>query len=79
VRSQAFGLAQGGMSLGQGLVMLLAGAAAGRYVPAWVIAACGSMGAILAILIAIGWIRTRRPGARHRLRSDLLAQPKQLA
>jgi hypothetical protein len=76
-RSQAFGLAQGGMSLGQGLVMLLAGAAAGRYVPAWVIAACGSMGAILAILIAIGWMRACRPGARC-LRSDSLAQPEPL-
>jgi transmembrane secretion effector len=77
VRSQAFGLAQGGMSLGQGLIMLLAGAAAGRYAPAWVIAACGSMGAILAIPIAIGWMRARRPGAR-RLRSDSPAQPEPL-
>jgi hypothetical protein len=77
VRSQAFGLAQGGMSLGQGLVILLAGAAAGRYVPAWVIAVCGSMGAILAILIAISWMRARRPGSR-RLRSESLAQPKPL-
>ena len=36
-RSQAFGLAQGGMSLGQGIVMILAGAAADHYSPAWVI------------------------------------------
>ena len=37
-RSQAFGLAQGGMSLGQGVVMILAGAVADHYSPAWVIA-----------------------------------------
>jgi len=76
-RSQAFGLAQGGMSLGQGLVMLVAGAAAGRYAPAWVIAACGSMGAILAILIGIGWVRARKPGAHH-LRSESLRKPEPL-
>ena len=39
-RSQAFGLAQGGMSLGQGIVMILAGAVADHYSPAWVIAIC---------------------------------------
>ena len=39
-RSQAFGLAQGGMSLGQGIVMILAGAVADHYSPAWVIAVC---------------------------------------
>ena len=33
-RSQAFGLAQGAMSLGQGVVMVLAGAAAGHHSPA---------------------------------------------
>ncbi len=32
-RSQAFGIAQGGMSLGQGLAMVVAGAAAERYHP----------------------------------------------
>ena len=44
-RSQAFGLAQGGMSLGQGTVMILAGAAADHHSPAWVIAVCGAVGA----------------------------------
>ena len=37
-RSQAFGLAQGGMSLGQGMVMILAGAAADHHSAARVIA-----------------------------------------
>ena len=48
-RSQAFGLAQGGMSLGQGIVMILAGAAADHYSPAWVIAVCGAVGAVVAL------------------------------
>jgi MFS family permease len=52
-RSQAFGLAQGGMSLGQGTVMILAGAAAQHYAPARVIAVCGAVGAVLALVIAL--------------------------
>jgi MFS family permease len=34
-RSQAFGIAQGGMSLGQGAAMILAGAAAGHFAPSF--------------------------------------------
>jgi hypothetical protein len=41
-RSQAFGIAQGGMSLGQGTVMILAGAAAAAVRPEVVIATCGA-------------------------------------
>jgi len=59
-RSQAFGLAQGGMSLGQGTVMILAGAAAQHYAPARVIAVCGAVGAVLALVIALNWARDRR-------------------
>jgi predicted MFS family arabinose efflux permease len=58
-RSQAFGLAQGGMSLGQGTVMILAGAAAQHYAPARVIAVCGAVGAVLALAIALTWARGR--------------------
>jgi len=58
-RSQAFGLAQGGMSLGQGTVMILAGAAAQHYAPARVIAVCGAVGAVLALAIALTWARSR--------------------
>ena len=58
-RSQAFGLAQGGMSLGQGTVMILAGAAAQHYVPARVIAVCGAVGAVLALAIALSPARLR--------------------
>jgi MFS family permease len=59
-RSQAFGLAQGGMSLGQGTLMIGAGAAALRVAPAVVIAVCGACGAIVATAVAISWIRTGR-------------------
>jgi MFS family permease len=53
-RSQAFGIAQAGMSLGQGTIMLLAGAAAQSYSPASVIAVTGLLGAIVALLIPAG-------------------------
>jgi predicted MFS family arabinose efflux permease len=52
-RSQAFGLAQGGMSLGQGTVMILAGAAAQHHAPARVIAVCGAIGALVAVAVAV--------------------------
>ncbi|MBV9384244.1 MAG: MFS transporter [Streptosporangiaceae bacterium] len=58
-RSQAFGLAQGGMSLGQGTTMLLAGAGAEHAAPARVIALFGALGAILAFAIALSWARSR--------------------
>ena len=65
-RSQAFGLAQGGMSLGQGTLMILAGAAADHFSPAWVIAVCGTVGAVVALTIAVRWARERRrPSSGH--------------
>jgi predicted MFS family arabinose efflux permease len=57
-RSQAFGLAQAGMSLGQGAAMIVAGAAAQRYAPATVVAVAGALGAVAAIIISAG----RLPG-----------------
>ena len=56
-RSQAFGIAQGGMSLGQGTAMVLAGAAAGHFAPSVVIAASGALGAVAAIAIAVSRAR----------------------
>jgi predicted MFS family arabinose efflux permease len=50
-RSQAFGLAQAGMSLGQGAAMILAGAAAQHFAPAAVIAVAGALGAVTAMVI----------------------------
>jgi MFS family permease len=69
-RSQAFGLAQGGMSLGQGVVMILAGAVADHYSPAWVIAVSGTVGAVVALAIAASWARDHKPSANaHRQRA----------
>ena len=59
-RSQAFGLAQGGMSLGQGVVMILAGAAADHHSPAGVIAVSGAVGAVAALTITANRARDRR-------------------
>jgi MFS family permease len=60
-RGQAFGIAQGGMSLGQGVAMILAGAAAQRFSPAIVIAASGALGAVVAVLITFSRSRPRVP------------------
>ena len=56
-RSQAFGIAQGGMSLGQGVAMVVAGAAAERFDPSFVVAASGAVGAAVAIAMAVSRIR----------------------
>ena len=64
-RSQAFGLAQGGMSLGQGIVLILAGAAADSYSAARVIAVCGAVGAVAALAIAASWARGHQAPGRH--------------
>jgi MFS family permease len=66
-RSQAFGLAQGGISLGQGGVMILAGAAAQHYAPARVIAVCGAVGAVVALAVAVSAAsdRGRPTDGRH--------------
>ena len=58
-RSEAFGVAQGGITLGQGMVMVLAGAAAGWLPPTIVIAGIGGLGTLAAL--AIGRIG---PGAQ---------------
>jgi Major Facilitator Superfamily len=60
-RGRAFGLAQGGMSLGQGAVMILAGAAAQRLAPTVVVAAAGGAGAVCAAVIAANWARLMKP------------------
>ena len=56
-RSQAFGIAQGGMSLGQGVAIVTAGALAQHYAPSLVIAASGAVGALAAIAIAFSRLR----------------------
>ena len=58
-RSQAFGIAQGGMSLGQGAAMILAGAAAQHYPPAVVIAVSGVLGVIAVAAIRLSQAHDR--------------------
>ena len=62
-RGRAFGLAQGGMSLGQGTMMVLAGAAAQRLAPATVVAISGAVGVVFAAGVAANWIRSRKADA----------------
>jgi MFS family permease len=52
-RSQATGLAIAGLTLGQGLAMIVAGAAAQRFTPATVIATAGALGAVAAGILGI--------------------------
>jgi len=52
-RSQAFGIAQGGISLMQGTAILIAGAAAERAAPTSVIAVAGAAGALCAVALAL--------------------------
>jgi Major Facilitator Superfamily len=54
-RGQASGIVGAGMSLGQGVVILAAGAAAGRISPALVLAGCGLVGAVCAVPLAVRW------------------------
>jgi MFS family permease len=52
-RSQAFGIAQGGLSLGQGAAMIAAGWAAQHYSPAAVVAVSGLLGVLAAVVITL--------------------------
>jgi MFS family permease len=65
-RSQVFGLAQGTMSLGQGAVMILTGAAAEHHAPAQAIAVCGAVGALAGLAIAVSAARAGLAGRRRR-------------
>ncbi|HEY2551631.1 MAG TPA: MFS transporter [Streptosporangiaceae bacterium] len=61
-RSQVLGIAQAGMSLLQGAVMILAGLAAGSHAPTTVIAASGLIGTLIALAIPTGHaMRDRSP------------------
>jgi MFS family permease len=68
VRSQVFGVAQAGMSLGQGLAMIAAGAVTGHHSPSAVIAVFGAVGALFAAAMAAagpGGSRGRSAWSRH--------------
>ena len=77
-RSQAFGLAQGGMSLGQGMVMVLAGAAACDFTPEIVVVTCGAVGTVAALIVVAGSARRLAfppPQPDHPDRADPAAGP----
>jgi MFS family permease len=61
-RSEAFGLAQGGMSLGQGLLMVLAGGAVALWPPHLVVACFGAAGTLAALLVMLDRARARPEG-----------------
>jgi MFS family permease len=58
-RGRAFGVALGGMSLGQGAAMIAAGAIAQHHPASDVVAASGAIGVVCAVLIAISRGRKR--------------------
>ena len=62
-RGQASGLLGAGMSLGQAALIVVAGATAGWFPPAAVIAAAGAAGTISAVILAARWRRLVIPRA----------------
>jgi MFS family permease len=65
-RSQAFGVANAGLVVGQGLLFMVAGAAAQKFPPADVVAAGGGLGTIGALLLAARWRRLSPQVGRHK-------------
>jgi len=64
-RSQAFGLANMGVVVGQGAAFVAAGAAVEVISPAAVIAISGAVGAVIAIVLTLQWRQVSPPGGRH--------------
>jgi predicted MFS family arabinose efflux permease len=67
-RSQAFGLANMGVVVGQGVAFVAAGAAAVVISPAAVIAISGGIGAVIAVVLTFQWRHVSPPGGRHAAR-----------
>jgi predicted MFS family arabinose efflux permease len=64
-RAQAFGIANMGVIVGQGVAFVAAGAAAEVSSPAAVIAVGGGLGAISAVVLTLRWRHLSPPGGRH--------------
>ena len=64
-RSQAFGIANMGVIVGQGAAFVAAGAAAQWFPPAAVIAVGGGIGAVAALVLTLRWRHVSPPGGRH--------------
>jgi MFS family permease len=67
-RAQAFGLANAGLVVGQGLAFMAAGAAAEVVPPSTVIALCGGLGALVACGLALRWRGMSPAVGRHSAR-----------
>jgi hypothetical protein len=67
-RAQAFGLANAGLVVGQGIAFALAGAAAEVVPPSTIIALGGGLGALVACGLAIRWRRMSPAVGRHTAR-----------
>jgi hypothetical protein len=67
-RAQAFGLANAGLVVGQGVAFIAAGAAAEVVPPSTVIALGGGLGAVAACGLAIRWRRMSPAVGRHSAR-----------
>ncbi len=76
-RAQAFGLANAGLVVGQGVAFAIAGALAEVVPPSTVVALAGGLGAVIACGLALRWRRMSpavgRHSARHLGRSAPLA------
>ena len=64
-RAQAFGIANMGVSVGQGAAFVAAGAAAEIFSPATVVAVGGGIGAVLGVVLTLRWRHVSPPGGRH--------------
>jgi MFS family permease len=67
-RGQAFGLANAGLIVGQGLAFAVAGAAAEVVPPSTVVALSGGIGALIACGLALRWRRMTPAVGRHTAR-----------
>jgi MFS family permease len=64
-RAQAFGIANMGVIVGQGVAFVAAGAAAEIFSPAAVIAVGGGIGAVSGLVLTLRWRHVSPPGGRH--------------
>jgi len=67
-RAQAFGIANMGVIVGQGITFVAAGAATEKLSPALVIGIAGGIGMVLAIIFTAQWRHVSPPGGRHAAR-----------
>jgi MFS family permease len=67
-RGQAFGLANAGLIVGQGVATAIAGAVAEVVPPSTVVALAGGLGAVIACGLALSWRRMSPVVGRHSAR-----------